>query len=213
MGFINQFNLNRIVREYDIRYFFETGTWKGDAVAHALQFPFEMIISAEIIPAIAEEAKSRFQQEPRVTIIEASSTEALSATLPALNGNCLFWLDAHFPGADAGMERYDAIQDEDIRLPLEKELSIIHELRKNYQDLLIIDDLRVYEEGPYENGNAPADTLPQKNRNLDFINRLFDKSHITMKTYKNEGYLLLFPKAANRLTKSFLDDLFLSSKK
>jgi hypothetical protein len=211
MGFINQFNLNRIAREYSINYFFETGTWKGDAVAHALQFPFEKIISAEIIPSIADEAKWRFQNETRVKIVEASSAEALSAELPSLNGNCLFWLDAHFPGADAGLEQYDAIKNEDIRLPLEKELTIIHEIRKNYQDVLIVDDLRIYEEGPYENGNSPADTLPQKNRNLDFINRLFDKSHITIKTYRNEGYLLLFPKAANCLTKAFLDDLFLSS--
>ena len=210
MGFINQFNINRIIRDYSIKYFFETGTWKGDAVAYALQFPFEKIISAEIIPVIANEAKFRFQHEPRVTILEASSAGALSAELPALNGNCLFWLDAHFPGADAGLVRYDAINDEDIRLPLEKELTIIHEVRKNYQDILIIDDLRVYEDGPYENGSAPADTLPKSNRNIDFINWLFGKSHITMKTYRNEGYLLLFPKAANRLTKDFLDNLFLS---
>jgi hypothetical protein len=211
MGFINQFNLNRIVRAYDINYFFETGTWKGDAVAYALQFPFKKIISAEIIPAIADEAKLRFKQEQRVAIIEASSTEALSAELPALKGNCLFWLDAHFPGADAGLERYDAIKDENIRLPLEKELTIIHEIRKIYRDVLIIDDLRVYEDGPYDNGSSPEDTLPRNNRNLDFINRLFGPSHIIMKTYRNEGYVLLFPKAANSLTSNFLGDLFLSA--
>ncbi len=212
MGFINQFNLDRIVREFDIHYFFETGTWKGDAVAHALQFPFEKIISAEIIPAIADEAKLRFQRESRVTIVKASSADALFAELPAINGNCLFWLDAHFPGADAGLDSYDSVKDEDIRLPLEKELIIIHELRKNYQDILIIDDLRVYEEGPYENGSAPADTLPRNNRDMDFINRLFDKTHISMRTYRNEGYLLLFPRKTNRLTKDFLDDLFFISK-
>jgi len=212
MGFINQFNLSRIIRDYNINYFFETGTWKGDAVAFALQFPFKKIISAEIIPVIADEAKIRFQQEKRVRIIEASSAEALSAELPALNGNCLFWLDAHFPGADAGMEQYDAIKDEDIRLPLEKELTIIHGLRKNYNDILIIDDLRVYENGPYENGDAPADAMPRNDRNLDFIKQLFGQSHIAMKTYRNEGYVLLFPKATHRLTKAFLDDLFLSLK-
>ena len=209
MGAINLFNLSRIICDYNISYFFETGTWKGDAVAFALQHPFKKIISAEIVPAIASEAKFRFQQEPRVTIIEASSAEALTTELPSLNSNCLFWLDAHFPGADAGLERYDAIKDEDIRLTKKKELAIIHDLRKNYNDLLIIDDMRVYEEGHYENRNSPADTLPRNNRNLDFINLLFGRTHITMKTYRNEGYILLFPKAANRLTKSFLDDLFL----
>jgi hypothetical protein len=209
MGFINQFNVERIIRDYNINNFFETGTWKGDAVAYALQFPFEKIISAEIVPTIADEAKFRFKKETRVTILEAYSTMALSKELPFLKGNCLFWLDAHFPGADAGLDRYDAVMDEDIRLPLEKELAIIHEFRKNFNDVLIIDDMRLYEDGPYENGNSPADTLPRKNRNLDFINWLFGRTHIAMKTYRNEGYILLFPKAANRLTKSFLDDLFL----
>lgn len=208
MGAINQFNLSRIIRDYNISYFFETGTWKGDAVAFALQYSFKKIISTEIIPVIANGAKSRFQQEPRVTIIESNSIEALAAELPSLNGNCLFWLDAHFPGADAGLERYDAVKDENIRLPLEKELTIIHELRKNFQDVLIIDDLRVYEDGPYENGNSPADTLPRKDRNIDFINRLFGKSHIPMRTYRNEGYVLLFPRETNRLTRDFLDELF-----
>ena len=212
MGVINQFNLSRIIRDYNIKYFFETGTWKGNAVAFALQFPFKKIISTEIIPAIANEAKFRFQHERRVTIIDSCSTDALSAELPFLDGNCLFWLDAHFPGAYAGLERYDAIKDEDIRLPLEKELTIIHDLRKSYQDLLIIDDLRVYEDGTYENGSSPADTLPRKNRDIDFINRLFGKSHIPMRTYRNEGYVLLFPKAANCLTSDFLIDLFLPGK-
>lgn len=211
MGAISQYNINRIIRDYNISFFFETGTWKGDAVAYALNYPFKRIISAEIVSVIANEAKSRFQHEPRVTILEASSTEALSTELPSLNGNCLFWLDAHFPGADAGLERYDAIKDEDIRLPLEKELSIIHHLRENHNDVLIIDDLRVYEDGPYENGSSPADTLPRKDRDIDFINHLFGKTHIPMRTYRNEGYILLFPKAVNRLTKAFLDDLFLNS--
>jgi hypothetical protein len=211
MGAINQFNLSRIILEYSINNFFETGTGKGDAVAYALKFPFEKIISAEIIPAVADKAKLRFQQEPRVTIAESNSIDALSADLPSLHGNCLFWLDAHFPGADAGLERYDGIKDEDIRLPLEKELTIIQRLRKNYQDVFIIDDLRVYEDGPYENGSSPADTLPRKDRDIDFVNRLFGKTHIPMRTYRNEGYLLLFPRKTNRLTKDFLDELFLST--
>ena len=210
MGFINQFDLSRIIRDYNISYFFETGTWKGDAVEYALQFPFKKIISAEIIPVIAAEAKTRFETETRVVIIEASSAATLSAELPSLPGNCLFWLDAHFPGADAGLEEYDAILNEDIRLPLENELTIIHQFRKDYQDVFIIDDLRVYEDGCYENGNAPSDTLPKKNRNLDFVNRLFGTSHSILKSYKKEGYLMLLPKAINHPADTNPDDLFLS---
>lgn len=210
MGFINQFDLGRIIREFGISNFFETGTWKGDAVGFALQFPFERIISAEIVPIIAEAATLRFQQEKRVKIYQASSAVALSTELPSLQGNCLFWLDAHFPGADAGMAEYDAMKDENIRLPLEQELTIIHQHRKHFRDILIIDDLRVYEDGPYENGNAPSDTIPKNDRNIDFAHRLFGETHAALKSYRDEGYLLLVPGNDNKVKASFSKDLFLS---
>ncbi|MBK9570300.1 MAG: hypothetical protein IPO53_10585 [Chitinophagaceae bacterium] len=208
MGFISQFDLGRIIREYQVTHFFETGTWKGDAVAFALLFPFKKIYSAEIIPEIAGEAKARFITEPRVTIVEGKSIDALTAELPAINGNCIFWLDAHFPGADAGLVEYDFIKDEDIRLPLEQELAVIHRLRKDFRDVIIIDDLRVYEDGDFENGAAPSDTLPTKNRNLDFIGLLFGDSHFALKSYKSEGYLLLFPKDVYGLSRDDPDDFF-----
>jgi hypothetical protein len=194
MGFINRFDLNRLIQEYSIINFFETGTWKGDAVAYALQFPFKKIISAEIVGSLAIEAEDRFRQEPRVIIISGDSSQALSNMLPGLEGNIIFWLDAHFPGADAGLVNYDAEQDEDIRLPLERELEVISKLRSGYNDILIIDDLRVYEEGPFENGAAPLDTLPKKSPNLDFAGQLFGETHFVLKSYQNEGYMLLLPK-------------------
>jgi hypothetical protein len=208
MGFISQFDLRRIIQEYTIRYFFETGTWKGDAVAFALQFPFEKIISAEIVPGIAREASLRFQEESKVKICEASSTNTLLSELPFLEGNCLFWLDAHFPGADAGLEGYDAMPDEEIRLPLEQELTVIHRLRQHFRDVIIVDDLRVYEDGPFENGAAPADTLPKNNRNLEFVNRLFGTTHIQLKSYKNEGYLLLVPTGIDGFSSPLSEDFF-----
>lgn len=208
MGFIHQFDLGRIIQEYTIRYFFETGTWKGDAVAFALQFPFEKIISAEIVPGIAREASLRFQEVSKVKICEASSTNALLSELPFLQGNCLFWLDAHFPGADAGLEGYDAIPEEEIRLPLEQELTVIHRLRQHFRDIIIVDDLRVYEDGPFENGAAPADTLPRNSRNLEFVHRLLGATHIQLKSYKNEGYLLLVPAGIDGFSSPLAEDFF-----
>ncbi len=61
MGAINLFNLSRIIRDITISYFFETGTWKGDAVAFALQHPFKKIISAEIVPAMPVKPNSGFK--------------------------------------------------------------------------------------------------------------------------------------------------------
>lgn len=194
MGSIRSFNLNRIIQEYKTHYFFETGTFYGDGVEYALQSPFQKITSVEIIPEIADKAKSRFSTFEKVEIIENNSESALARKLPEIKSNCLFWLDAYFPGADAGLKSYDEQMHDTVRLPLSNEIEIIRRLRKNFRDVLIIDDLRIYEDGPYVNGNVPADALPLANRNIDFIYDNFYSSHVILKCYLDEGYILIFPK-------------------
>lgn len=208
MGSLTRFNLNRIIQEYDSNYLFETGTLWGDAVEYALRSSFKKIISVEIIPEIADKARQRFQGEEKVSIIEGDSLAVLQKQLPALDGNIIFWLDAHFPGADAGLDHYDKHHDEHRRLPLVKELEIISKLRSNYNDVFILDDMRIYEDGPYQNGNAPADVLPRGKRNLDFVHDYFSDSHFIMKSYLDEGYVLLFPKKRYRKNHFKLMDIF-----
>ncbi|MEP7377001.1 MAG: hypothetical protein ABI675_26615 [Chitinophagaceae bacterium] len=198
MGKINRFDLSRIVAKFKTPIFFETGTFRGDGVQYALQSPFKKIISVEIIPELAEEAKKKFAGIERVKIIEGESSRVMEEELPNLTGNCIFWLDAHFPGADAGMTDYDAEMDESVRLPLVVESSIINRLRKGFKDVIIMDDLRIYEDGPYQNGNVPVDALPKKNRNINFVNQNFGDTHHIYKSYQEEGYLLLLPKLSRK---------------
>ncbi|HJW18504.1 MAG TPA: hypothetical protein VJ499_15350, partial [Flavisolibacter sp.] len=167
-----------------------------DGVAYALQSPFAKLFSVEVIPEIAIKAADRFTGNKKVCILEGDSVSILAQELPYLKGNCLFWLDAHFPGADAGMAAYNADADEDLRLPLERELEVISRLRSNYKDVLILDDLRIYEDGPFANGNVPADALPGENRTIEFIYRYFGDTHEVMKCYLDEGYILLFPRSS-----------------
>jgi hypothetical protein len=195
MGALNRFDLCRIIKEYKIPYFFETGTFWGDGVAYALQSPFKRLFSVELVPEIASKAASRFIDNKEVCILEGDSVSVLGQELQYVKGNCLFWLDAHFPGADAGLAAYNAGTDEDLRLPLEKELEVISRLRSNYKDVLILDDLRIYEDGPFVNGNVPADALPGEKRTIDFIYRYFGETHQVMKCYLDEGYILLFPRS------------------
>lgn len=194
MGSISRFNLDRIIRDFKTPFFFETGTFRGDGVDYAAASAFRQVWSVEIIPELAEAAQKRFAADGRITIIQNDSLAALGEILPKFNGNCIFWLDAHFPGADAGLSRYDAPEEESYRLPLPNELEVIHRERAGFQDVLIIDDLRIYEDGPYENGNVPADALPKGLRNTRFVSGLFQKTHYILRSYRDEGYLLLFPR-------------------
>jgi len=194
MGSITRFNLNRIIREYKTHYFFETGTFWGDGVEYALQAPFKKVASVEIIPEIATTAKNRFTGNDRVEIIENNSEDALADRGPEIKGNCVFWLDAHFPGADAGMNGYDQNLNDALRLPLINEIEIIQRRTKKFKDVLIIDDLRIYEDGPFEKGNVPPDALPVAERNINFIYDSFRSTHVILKCYLDEGYVLIFPK-------------------
>lgn len=194
MGRLSRFDLSRIIKEYKTTNLFETGTFWGEGVAYASQFQFNKILSAEIIPEIAAKAKSRFIANDTIEIIEADSIAALEKRLPLLQGNTLFWLDAHFPGADARLADYASGDDEVFRLPLNKELAMISKFRKNFQDVLILDDLRIYEDGPFQNGPVPPTAMPKGKRSLSFVYGYFEKTHYIFKLYLDEGYILLFPK-------------------
>lgn len=200
MGKLKRFNLSRIKEEYDIEFFFETGTWRGDGVNYALKTGFKKIVSSEIIPSVAEMAQKRFSNESNVEIIIGNSIEIMESRLDTLPGNCLFWLDAHFPGAEEKLNDYNTTDDENVRLPLKREIELIKEKRKGYKDVLLIDDLRIYEAGPYKSGNLPESILPPGIRNIDFVYTAFADTHIIKKSYREQGYLMVFPKHHKKYT-------------
>jgi hypothetical protein len=204
MGHLRHFDLARVCREHGCRHFVETGTGSGDGLAYAAGLPFETLDSIEIHADIAAAAKRRFEADGRIRIRLGNSTELLPIILAELIADepVLFWLDAHFPGADLGFAAYDAEPDVDVRLPLERELEIIAALRPGASDVILIDDLRIYEEGPFKNGNIPdwAQTLPPELRHLQFVERLFAATHETRRDYADEGYLVLVPDRPASLT-------------
>jgi hypothetical protein len=208
MGSLNRFDLSRIIKEYNTPNMFETGTFWGDGVAHALHLPFSNIISVEIIPAIAAKARCRFAANEKVKIMETDSISALERQLPKLEGNTVFWLDAHFPGADAGLTDHADGTDELFRLPLIKETELISKFRKKFHDVLILDDLRIYEDGPYQNGPVPSNAIPKGGRSLSFVYQYFEATHYIFKSYLDEGYTLLFPKKNYNRNHFKLSDLF-----
>ena len=69
----------------------------------------------------------------------------------------LFYLDAHFPGeVSNGFNYRNNIHDE-TSFPLINELNLIKQIRPTSQDIIIIDDLCLFENGDFENGNVAED--------------------------------------------------------
>ena len=198
MGSLARFDITQVCTQFACANFLETGTGSGAGITAALQAPLERIFSVEIMPTIAAAARRRFARDARVEIVEGTSAEGLARILTRLPTAVptLFWLDAHFPGADYGLAGYDAEKDVDIRLPLERELALIKSARPASRDVIIIDDLRIYIDGPFGNGNIPAiaQTLPEDARNIDFVARLYASSHDCRGFFEDEGYLVLTPR-------------------
>ena len=198
MGFINRFDLNFFISQFGCRYFVETGTGQGISLKHAAShLGFKTCFSCEIMEELFHKIQP-LTADPRIVIEQASSETFLRNLLPRLDGQvpCLFWLDAHFPGADFGLRKFWEEKDEQIRLPLEREMQIIRDARPEGQDVILMDDLRIYENGRFENGNVPpeANTLPSSARNIQFIYRIFGDTHRIIRCYWDEGYVILLPR-------------------
>ena len=174
----------------------ETGTGTGSGVDYARGHPFDRIISCEIDVAQTEMLTRRYAGDSRVEIRCQKSVDFLTEIVPTL-GLSVFFLDAHFPAADLGRASYDNEKDLDIRLPLERELDILWDNRR-WNDVIIIDDLRIYERGPFEGRNL--DEIGYANIARydapDFFKR-WEATHEVVKRYDDTGYVVMTPKSFN----------------
>jgi len=195
MGDLRIFNLHEYKRKYNIDIFVETGTLYGAGVDYAKEF-FTEIHSIEIDPELAANAQIKYKDDRGVYIHQGHSADVLSRV--QIFGNALFWLDAHFPGADAHKVSYNNEKDPDVRAPLEKELEIISKRQSRYKDVLIIDDMWLYEDGPFEWGTLEKHLGVSRQKLIGkdstFVYDLFNTTHSIQKDYRHQGYFIITPK-------------------
>jgi hypothetical protein len=181
--------LDQVVKLLESKTFVETGCFYGDSLDYAMQVGFTECYSCDIDPQMIEICNNRFKNsQVNVTITQESSVEFLTNLMPKIqhNPSVVFFLDAHLFGFDKSKGSMEVVKD-DFTFPLEKELDIIYQHRKDKQDIIICDDLRIYEDDLFENG-VWADRH-QFGLNLDFISKYQEYS---VKKFTNqEGYLLL----------------------
>ena len=198
MGSLAHFMLRVIRERHGLKSFVETGTGDGAGVAQAAAAGFEAVHSIELVPELAQAVRVRFRKHPQVRIHEGESSKLLSGVIAQLPpGPALFWLDAHFPGADYGLGEYEAEPDPAVRLPLEREVTIIAAMRQGQRDVILIDDARIYQAGMYGAGSLPDDWPPLKGveRSLDFVRQAFSATHGIVVDHADQGYVMVTPHA------------------
>ena len=194
MGQLNEaIQIKNVLDFYDIKNFVETGTGQAEVVQTVVEADDTLNIhTIEVIPEIYDKNKINFSYLKDVNWHLGTSFDILPEILPDLKGTTLFWMDAHFPGADFGLSSYGDEKDDDKRLPLKKELETIVANRDVSNDVFVIDDLRIYEDGPFGDGNW-EDREKYGGDGIEFIEELFDETHYVVKSYNAQGSILLFP--------------------
>jgi len=183
MGSFMSLSTELWIIHYNLNAFVETGTYLGAGVACARGFRrLDEFHSVEMKQEFFDDAVHMFSRDPRVHLWLGDSQEQLPNILsfPSLEDKrILFWLDAHLPK----FYNYDG-----PTLPLEEELKIIARMRPRNDDVIIIDDLRIYAEDEYEFGND------QHAANYDFVKEIMGDRYSIAKSLQHTGYLVLLPK-------------------
>lgn len=175
-------NVASLIKDFgSYTVFIETGTQYGDGVDWALSQNFKIIYSFEIDSKLINELRNKYKSYPNVFIMDARTTTFKNIPNFTIMHKILFWLDAHYPSDDFTH----------ANPPLNKELQQIADMRQSQYvwDLIICDDLRIFEEGPYEQGNLPNWAARAK-YDLQFVPVLFPNKNI-IRLYKDEGYLII----------------------
>lgn len=196
MGNINLLNLDDIIKRYDIKYFVETGTSEGYSLDIAMKSKFVKFFSCEFNSDTYQRLIKKYKDEENLDIYNLNSFSFLKKISEEISdGNCLFWLDAHFP---YGLDPINITNKDktDIIFPLKNELSFLFDKRINYNDFILIDDLRIYDRS--EN-NIDHKTLKEINMehlenlgDIDDILNKFSNYKKIIKLNSHEGYILIF---------------------
>lgn len=122
------------------------------------------------------------ERHPNVVFLLGESTEHLEFLCKTIEEPIVFWLDAHYP--------FDYGNGEHEVLPLVKELDLIAFYRQDYDDVILIDDLRIYCKGDYQSGNLPSGYQAGEVDIIEYIKQLFPERYVD--TFREaEGYILV----------------------
>lgn len=151
MGALKNLDITPIINKYNARVFVELGAGYGTGIFHAIcNLPIGNVLSVEIDAEQAELLQKFFRFDNRVQVFQGLSRDFLDNVLPKipLNVPCLIFCDSHYPSADFGKKGFKDEKDENIRMPLVQELELIlkHRVSKGAKDVILIDDISLYDE-------------------------------------------------------------------
>lgn len=194
---LNKIDINQLCNFYDTKTYVETGTGEGNSLAVMLEVKaIDKLYTVDIDPDMLSQASNRLGCTDRVMYACNNSFDFLEDLLEndlKDRDSVLFFLDAHFPFADFKKMTYQESINfyKNQAIPLKDELELISKHRPKKNDIIVLDDLRIYKDGPYEGGNW-NDRLLYKLGDESFIYQYFPDRTIT-EYYTEQGFILITP--------------------
>ena len=195
MGQINHpVKLEQMLKNFGIKNFVETGTGDGSSMDKVLlteivDNAYGIELDDELYANLAE----AYAGIDYMHLYKGYSEDKMANVMDDIDDEpALFWLDAHFPGADYGPAGYGAEEDVNKRLPMEAELRVMKEKRDLSKDIIFMDDLRIYVDRGYEAGNWNQRKM-YGGDGYDFVEELIGDTHVLVEHHGDQGYLLAFP--------------------
>ena len=131
---VKQQRILKLAKQYHCSTFVETGTFQGDMVKSVYEH-FQRVVSVELFEPLFEGNKARFRGIPNITLFHGKSEQVLPEMIRCIQGQALFWLDAHYSGPGTAGKNTDC--------PLLGELDAICNARDG-KDCIVMDDARYF---------------------------------------------------------------------
>ncbi len=214
MGFLGSDTLNKVliqswIDKYDLKTFVETGLENGRSLSWlmkleriakfiSIDIDYRCIERAERLGLEQYDTDEYMTLNDSVTLLHGASVDMLPTAIEGAEGNILWWLDAHVPKVGGQwLDRGAAASQEDVlerrvAFPLEEELEVLMASRDISKDVILVDDMRVYDQGSWR--RIFADRGYGDVGSSDFISRALEPTHIVTKERADSIYLIALPK-------------------
>lgn len=150
MGALKNLDILPFIERFNARVFVELGSGYGTGIYHVLGLPVSNVLSCEIDAEQADLLQRFFRYDKRVQVFQGLTRDFLENVLPQipLHVPLFLFCDSHYPSADFGKQGFKDEKDENIRMPLVQELELIikHRVSKGARDVILIDDISLYDE-------------------------------------------------------------------
>lgn len=153
MGHVGFFDLRAI--RGSCKIFVETGAGEGYSTKQLASI-FDVGICVEINPVVADALRAKHLTG--VAVIQGDSRVMLPLLVPVIKEPCLFWLNAHYPEKGQVVNYAQVPGVPGTTHPLVAELKAI--LTRDYDDVILIDDVHIYGDRGFASGGLPAEYAP-----------------------------------------------------